>query len=144
MIKVFQTIVDKDRGNCMQAVIASIFELPLSDVPNFIELDDWIRPYKKFFKDRGYDYGIISNMPKDHIKKALKYDGGVNGYFYASVSSKTFDGVSHAVVIDSNLTVVHDPNPNGLWLGCVDTDIESVTITKNFYIERDGTIKTFD
>lgn len=41
MKKVFQTIVDKDHGNCMQAVVASLFELELDDVPNFIEMESW-------------------------------------------------------------------------------------------------------
>lgn len=35
--KVFQTIVDRGNGNCMQAAVASLLNLELSDVPHFIE-----------------------------------------------------------------------------------------------------------
>lgn len=144
MIKVYQTIIDPIKGNCMQAALASLFELTLEEVPNFIELENWIQEYKNFYKQKGLEFGILSNTPKELLKKALKYDGGVNGYFNASVPSKTFENVSHAVIIDSDLTVVHDPNPNNLWLGHKDTDVIEVTITKQFYIDKDNTIKTFD
>lgn len=37
MIKVYQTMVDRGHGNCMQAVIASLLEKPLEEVPRFLE-----------------------------------------------------------------------------------------------------------
>lgn len=45
MKNVFQTVVGNgvktsERGNCMQAAIASLFDLELYEVPNFIELDN--------------------------------------------------------------------------------------------------------
>ena len=36
-----------------------------------------------------------------NVIKCLKYDGGINGYFYASVPSQTFENGTHAVVVDS-------------------------------------------
>ena len=36
MKKNFQTVVNKGNGNCMQAAIASLLDLELEDVPNFI------------------------------------------------------------------------------------------------------------
>jgi len=36
MKKVFQTRVSKENGNCAQAVIASLFELRLEEVPDFV------------------------------------------------------------------------------------------------------------
>lgn len=147
MIKVYQTIVDPIKGNCMQAAIASLFELSLEEVPNFIELgDEWAFTFKKFYENKGYSYGILnpsSRVSKELIKKALNFDGGVNGYFYASVPSKLFKDGSHAVIIDSSLEVVHDPNPNNLWLGEKNVDILDVVITKDFYIDTDNTIKIF-
>jgi hypothetical protein len=37
MIKVYQTKVSESNGNCAQAVIASLLEINLNDVPNFAE-----------------------------------------------------------------------------------------------------------
>ena len=43
MIKVFQAVIDKDKGDCMRAAVASLFELGLFEVPNFIDYpdDEW-------------------------------------------------------------------------------------------------------
>ena len=41
----------------------------------------------------------------------------INGFIDATVNSKTFEGTTHAVITDLNGVVVHDPNPNQLWMG---------------------------
>lgn len=41
MKPVFQTLFDERDGNCLQACLASVLELPLSAVPNLIARDDW-------------------------------------------------------------------------------------------------------
>lgn len=126
MIKVYQTIINKDTGNCTQAVIASLFELPLEEVPNFISFGGkWIDVLWKFVRERGYEFeGTLHNTkfpvgnefadrPSDIPK--LKEMSGVNGFFYASVLSPKYytkgNFNSHAVVVDKNCNIVHDPNP---------------------------------
>ena len=56
MIKVYQTIMNKEKGNCMQAVVASLFNMGLNDVPKFIEMGDkkWIVELDNFFEAKGY------------------------------------------------------------------------------------------
>jgi len=125
MKKIFQTIVDKDKGNCTQAVIASLFELPLEEVPNFISFGDkWFDVLWKFVQERGYEFeGTLhntkfpigsefsdrpSNIPK------LKEMSGVNGFFYASVLSPKYykrgeNLASHAVIVDKDCTIVTRP-----------------------------------
>ena len=139
MKKVFQTIIDPGKGNCMQAVIASIFDKELHEVPNFIECEDWFKVMYEFIQNEGYDYhGMFHNknfsklltptyacfnVQKWHIPSTLsianlkKYKG-VNGYFFGSVLSPKYfnyrdglDSHTHAVVIDINCNIVHDPNP---------------------------------
>ena len=134
MIKVYQTIIDKGHGNCMQAAIASLFELSLDDVPNFIEFGhDWSQIMYEFIKKQGYDfdgtlynynrYRIINERKNQstvkgfknrfHIIKNMK---GVNGYFYASVYSPKYynsnedPATTHAVIIDRDYNIVHDVN----------------------------------
>lgn len=140
MIKIYQTIIDKGRGNCMQAAIASLFDLNIENVPNFIEYKDgWFSPLYKFLETQNYSYeGMLHNknysrmltptfrcfneekwhMPSILTKTNLKKNEGVNGYFFASVLSPKYfnykDGIekhTHAVIIDKNYNIVHDPNP---------------------------------
>ena len=40
-------------GDCLTACVASIFELPLDEVPFFVEHDDWHRRYHGFVAARG-------------------------------------------------------------------------------------------
>jgi hypothetical protein len=140
MTPVYQTIIDPINGNCMQAAVATLFDMKLEEVPHFLTFGDkWFSEFYQFIKDSGYGYyGIFYNKnynrlcnPKSEcfekrhnyrpnmltLNNLIKY-GGVNGYFYAGVlSPKYFDltenfNKSHAVIIDLNCNVVHDPNPD--------------------------------
>ncbi len=136
MIKVYQTIIDKGHGNCMQAAIASLFDKELDEVPNFIEHDGYFKPLHKFIDGIGYSYeGMLHNKkytqlwtpthfcfkekrwhaPSIMTPRKLYKDEGVNGLFYAGVLSPKFfkwsDPITHAVLIDKDYNVVFDPNP---------------------------------
>jgi hypothetical protein len=137
MKKVFQTVVDRGKGNCMQAALASLFDLELEQVPNFADygLTDgkWFHPFWDFILSQGYEYsGTLYNV-KDSLVRGniewyekvkdtdrfseLKDLDGINGLFYAAVySPKFFDAndktpATHAVLIDKEFNIVHDPNP---------------------------------
>jgi len=134
MIKIYQTIVDKNHGNCIQAVIASLFELPLEKVPHFLEFGhDWFSVFYAFIREQEYDYdgclynynrwriinkreGVPTVKLRNRLNNIKKMDG-VKGYFYASVySPKYYDPkdklpITHAVIIDKNFNIVHDVNP---------------------------------
>ena len=137
MKKIFQTIVDAGKGNCMQAAIASLFDKELNEVPDFKAVDDWFHPMWNFVIANGYEYtgmlynkkmSIINNPTcncfKDDVwaeetmltKENLNLYGSVNGFFYATVLSPKYfnwgEGFTkrHAVVIDLEMNVVHDPN----------------------------------
>ena len=135
MIKVYQTIIHNGHGNCMQAAFASLFNLSLDAVPNFKELGhDWHKGMFDLIKEQGYDYqGCLYNYNKWRIinkregvptakglrsrSYKLKEMEGVNGYFYASVYSPKYYNpndkppTTHAVIIDKDLNIVHDVNP---------------------------------
>ncbi len=111
MIKVYQ---DKP-NNCTQASVASLLELPIEEVPNFIESKDWAYEEIKFFKSKGFNYAVYHpSMPEDaeELKSKLKEDGGINSCFLATVrleyGNKTY---YHSVIIDSDLNIVFDPCP---------------------------------
>ena len=151
MKKVYQTIISIENGNCMQAALASLLELPLNKVPHFIETGDkkGTNPnyeMQKFLKNKGYSYcvwDIKHNGKKIHSMKftreIMKVDGGINGFFFASVHSQTFKDVGHAVVVDMKLNVVHDPNPNGLSLKLKPKDIQNIIMNGvNWHIDLEG------
>lgn len=155
MIKVDQTVVgrgtdanpDEPRGNCMQAVTASLFEMNLEEVPNFVESDRWFYDIWDFYVKNGYNPSYVERRDSNFkmLHDIAKYDGGINGYFDATVKSQTFEGSLHAVVVDVDLNIVHDPNPNRLALKLKPEDVEAIWLAnheeKPFYIKDGKLIK---
>jgi len=127
MIKVYQTRISHTDGNCAQATIASLLNLKLKDVPDFVR-NHHTKPMNteiiKFLRSKGFNtqYSI---PPQKLIRNR-----GINGYFYAIVRSQTFNNTQHAVVIDKNLNIVHDPNPNGKCLKLNHNDIVQILILR--------------
>lgn len=153
MKKVYQTIVHQEYGDCMRAAIASLLEKDISEVPNFIafpmpnyELMKYLRENKhgfaiwtcKHFTSEGFNR--INSI--ELTKKVLSVDGGVKGYFYASVQSQTFGGTNtHAVIIDSDMNIVHDPNPSEKCLSLTADDIiDILVVSDDWYFKQDGNI----
>ncbi len=129
MKKVFQKLVCNVKGDCMQASIASLFEMGYDDVPKFIEYQNHFPPLWDLIHDKGFKYnGMLhnqidkTNLIEEFSVSSLHNHKGIDGYFFASVySPKYFDkeefknygnSSTHAVIIDSNYNIVHDPNPN--------------------------------
>lgn len=127
MKKVYQQIVDGQKGDCMRATVASIFEEDIHNVPNFIEYgDEWWTIFRKYFEAKGYKltttlYNPLMynrNILEEYSLERLSEFTGVNGFFYGHVNSPTYNqkgeisGTMHAVVVDKDCNVVHDPNPN--------------------------------
>jgi len=118
MIPVNQTIVSVVDGDCARASLASILELPIDAVPNFIRFGQgWFRIFSHFLMSLDYEfYGTGFVKSKDRPKgDILSKSPNVNGYVIASVPSKTFPDSGHSVVINLKGLVVHDPNPNKAW-----------------------------
>lgn len=125
MTKVWQTVVDKNKGNCMQAAMASLFDDSLDNVPNFIEFgNEWFDEIWKYVKSKGYTYeGCIhnpnrkdKNILKEFALATVKDYHGINSYFYATVYSplfydeKDFSPTTHVVIIDKDFNIVHHIN----------------------------------
>lgn len=106
MIPVCQTR-DGEGGNCFQAAIASLFELSLDDVPDFVNLypdtNDFSRETKNWFQDRGlymlttwFDNGADIN--------------NIDGYYLMVGNGPR--GVLHNVIGRAG-QMVFDPHPSG-------------------------------
>lgn len=156
MKKVYQTIVDSNNGNCMQAVIASLLEKELDEVPHFLENyykrenggdveDHEIHDIIYLWK-HGYRHLICFTKhslrgSKLTMTEVAKLDGGMDGYFYACVPSQTFKDITHAVIVNTNLEVVHDPNPNQLAFNCKPEDIEYIYTVNDWVLDDNGNFK---
>ena len=103
MIAVDQTqfVGDGVGGNCVQASVASILNLPLADVPHFLEVGDrpeeWELAMMDWLEDRGIGY----------IRREGEWI--FDGYYLASGPSPR--GISHMVVYHDG-SLAHDPHPS--------------------------------
>ena len=101
MQPVFQTT----GKNCLAACIASLMEVPIDYIPQgYLKMDigSWVN---KLNKDMLELYGIYF-LPLG-LAETKFY---LRGYSIAIVNSESVnEGEPHAVVIDENLNVIHDP-----------------------------------
>ena len=103
MKPIYQTIFGGEEGNCTQAAIASILEIPLEDVPHFIlyDKDEWWRKYEEWAAKFGLQPVGIRDLG-DWIPRGwhLIIGGSPRGDF------------EHCVVGYAGRPV-HDPYPDG-------------------------------
>lgn len=118
MTPVDQTIVAIEDGDCTRACLASIIELPIDAVPNFMRFGaGWFRIFSHFLMSLDYEFlgtGWVKSKdrPCGHI---LSKSPNIKGYVIASVPSRSFPNSGHSVVMNLKGLVVHDPNPNKAW-----------------------------
>ncbi len=126
MTPVDQSIIDKGSGDCMRACVASILNLPLQAVPHFL-LNGSAAMYSAVFHSfmHAHGWNWKGNACHDSILKWKPYH--IDGHYIASVHSRTYEDGSHAVLIDAEGFVTHDPNPNKKWQG------ESIFSNRNYH-----------
>jgi hypothetical protein len=108
------------RGNCFQAAIASLLELPLESVPHFCEHDDWDARLGIWLADRGLAYLEI----KTNTEEACLYPIPKGVWCILSGTTPRHPTRLHAVVgITRGGGVTwdfkHDPHPEGAFLNQV-------------------------
>lgn len=114
------------RGNCYAACIASILELPITEVPNvevFYHLDNGYHTevLLTFLNSKGWDLCTDHMLQRFHPEFGFSFDGtDENGkipqYYeykdkYYLVSGKSPRDVRH-ICIYQNGKLVHDPHPS--------------------------------
>ncbi|HXE63252.1 MAG TPA: hypothetical protein VN519_06900 [Bryobacteraceae bacterium] len=105
MIPVEQTRTEIGFGNCWQACLASIFEVPLSEVP------DWNAHGEKYWGDE-YDRWLaernlcMMEIAVGHEETTVRT---FPGYYIMAARSPRFSG-THAVVCHQG-KIVWDPHP---------------------------------
>jgi len=138
--KVYQRVVDRGHGDCMQAAMATLTGSTYEETPAFIKYKHDFHTVKVAWMFVVHDCALqrtLYNMPWHIVKmnrekepgdraaryvwyqhvKMLKRYAGIGGLFYGTVySPKYFDEsaesqTTHAVLIDTECNVVFDPNP---------------------------------
>jgi hypothetical protein len=113
-----QSIVCEKNGDCTRACLASILEMELDAVPNFMRFGKmWFGLFSAFLRFLSYDY-YGTGFPlsdKRPMGDKLEDSPNVDGFVIASVPSSLFPNSGHSVVMDLKGVVVHDPNPNKYW-----------------------------
>ena len=111
MIKVYQTLtVENDQqGNCMNAVIASILEMPLRNVAQILPKDkgDWTARWRVWLAEHGYRLSLFNknNPPKGYSIVSVYTDRVYpEGHLKAGIK------ISHSCVAFNGI-IVHDPYP---------------------------------
>ena len=135
MQSVEQAISCGGRGDCMRATIASLLDLELEAVPHFILLPEhlWNYVLTMFLWSLGWSYEGCMSYSKTE-SNILNMEDSFNGYFYASVPSRNFEGKTHAVVININGVVIHDPSPTKKYQG--ENVIETGSICYWYLVKR--------
>lgn len=92
-------------GNCWQTAVASVLELPMEEVPDFVNDYDnggkhWWLTTIEFLDERGYTLEPVI----EHL-----YD---DSYYFVIGPSPRNAEMSH-VVVYQNGKMVHDPHPDG-------------------------------
>lgn len=107
-------------GNCVQASIASILDLPLSSVPHFSEGNDLPAPdggyeesrrINRWLKNRGLvmvEIGFSADSLKDW-QAVFDRTGAEFYHLMCGVSSRGFNHMT----VGKNGRVIHDPHPEG-------------------------------
>lgn len=102
------------QGDCIRAVIASLLDLPIAQVPHFaqderVEVFGFYTQLDEFLEQHGYDMAWNAS-PIYHLKKGMAI------YHCISGPSPRDETVHHAVV-GRNCHVFFDPHPSRLGLG---------------------------
>ncbi len=103
MKPVHQTKFGIGEGNCLQACIASLFDIALEDIPVFGNRSDWYDRFTIFMVDR---FGVqpIEVWPG-------KFFADLQGLYIASGPSPRGD-FDHSVILSGG-TLAFDPYPGG-------------------------------
>ncbi len=101
-----QTVFTVPGGNCFSACVASLLEIPLSDVPYFMgdgppdDSFDWFAPFLEWLRARGW-WAIP--LP---VGNGWKPEG------LCILSGKSPRGNHDHCVVARGLDIVHDPHPS--------------------------------
>ncbi|MGB0983621.1 MAG: hypothetical protein ACPG19_06245 [Saprospiraceae bacterium] len=108
--KVYQTEFEANKGNALQACVASIFGETIENVPNFIESDNYANAISDFvYTNYGLTFVKIL-LNKDELDFPVQHETWI---LAAGKSPRgNFKHVVVSKIVDKKITLLHDPYPN--------------------------------
>lgn len=108
-----QTRFVPDKGNCFAACVASLLELNIDDVPNFVFLEpDWIKATQEWLAGRGLGMLALFTHEAGYFGNLYPLPAGL----LCIIGGKSPRGdFGHAVVARAHawkFDVIHDPHPS--------------------------------
>lgn len=108
MLKQRQTIFGEGKGNCFSTCIASLFDLPIEEVPNFcLDAENWFENADAWTRARGFRLVDLRGVQEISIKEGTR--------FIASGKSPRGD-FNHSLIATVNekgeFVVEMDPHPS--------------------------------
>ena len=102
-------------GNCFQAALASLLELPLSQVPDFCNdcRSDWYDRFISWLRKRGYS-AIHLEVTSEQLSCPNLGFGSAESFHgcFLLISGKSPRGIPHTVIYRGG-QLIHDPHPEG-------------------------------
>eukprot|EP00547_Thalassionema_nitzschioides_P002686 CAMPEP_0194213520 /NCGR_PEP_ID=MMETSP0156-20130528/14191_1 /TAXON_ID=33649 /ORGANISM="Thalassionema nitzschioides, Strain L26-B" /LENGTH=134 /DNA_ID=CAMNT_0038941573 /DNA_START=122 /DNA_END=523 /DNA_ORIENTATION=+ len=115
-LKIHQDDFSPGKGNALQAAVASVFGLQLSEVPNFTEMPEGYEAViRKFCQEGGSD--CVKVPLKDDSSVVLSDDYEQKLCIVRGKSPRgDFGHVVVAKVVEKKFEMMHDPHPDGTFL----------------------------
>ena len=97
-------------GDCMKACVASVFEIPMNQIPHFASFNNrgCAFEYVKFLGQHGY--GIYAVHPDKDGEHPKIFPGECEYYFVIGPSPR-FKGATHQCIGHKG-KIIHDPHPD--------------------------------
>lgn len=104
---------ETEKGNCLAACVASIFECSIDDVGALEDLPpgEWIDALQRWLNLRGYDWEVSRQDPAPELPESFSY---------LAIGQSQRGDYRHCVVYQSG-RMAHDPHPSGAGLRTVET-----------------------
>jgi len=111
MIPVQQTIFDDTYGDCFRACVASIFEFPIEEMPNFWEQTQDVSEFWKLNNE-----WLVKNKGVKCVSFQLSMDDMhvIEDLLCVACAKSPRGDMDHAVVWNNGL--IHDPHPSNAGL----------------------------
>ena len=100
----------EQRGNCFQACVAYVLQIPLEEAfdHTFLNDDEWLDEFNKWLEQYNLGCVFIEMSEEKPVSTSV-----FKGIHIAECMSKTlYQGERHAVVMRDHFELLHDPNPN--------------------------------
>ena len=102
-------VADDGRGNCFNACVASILEMPLREVCGALPGDDgYWQIWESWFEAQGLSINVVA--PQGGPPRGFAIASGLGGRFYPPDHARAGQPILHAAVV-FNGELVHDPFP---------------------------------